>query len=186
VPFNRFQFSHILYIASPCAVSFLNAIFQELGRSQANTAPITGKFLVGSVPCLLRFKFENDYSWFREKVVSYKVTVTPPSRDTLSAGRRRRAKACLSAVGGDLKSAQKRLNGASLQKAEVETELEALEKRLVQKKKALAVVVSEEKWLKERVSLRKEQQKLLNERFIEGWEDEKQQHSSSSRKENGK
>ena len=133
---------------------------------------------------MIRFKFENDYSWFREKVISYKVTVTPPSRDTLSAGRRRRAKACLTAVGEDLKSAQKRLNGATAQKHEVQDELEALEKQLEQKKKSLAVVLAEEKWLKERVSLRKEQQQLLNDRLIEGWEDEKHQQQSSA-KENG-
>eukprot|EP00339_Tiarina_fusa_P027496 CAMPEP_0117032838 /NCGR_PEP_ID=MMETSP0472-20121206/23511_1 /TAXON_ID=693140 ORGANISM="Tiarina fusus, Strain LIS" /NCGR_SAMPLE_ID=MMETSP0472 /ASSEMBLY_ACC=CAM_ASM_000603 /LENGTH=315 /DNA_ID=CAMNT_0004741593 /DNA_START=257 /DNA_END=1204 /DNA_ORIENTATION=+ len=167
-------------------------VVKEPGRSQASTAPITGKFLVGSVPCLLRFKFENDYSWFREKVISYKVTVTPPSRDTLSAGRRRRAKACLTAVGEDLKSAQKRLTGASVQKSEVESELEALERQLEQKKKSMAVVVAEEKWLKERVSLRKEQQRLLNDRLIEGWADEKPEQqqqsstSSSSIKANGK
>ena len=110
----------------------------------------------------------------REKIVSYKVTVTPPSRETLGAGRRRRAKACLNAVEEDLKSASKRLSSAGEQRRTTEEEIEALEKELESKKKSLQVVVTEEKWLKERVSLRKQQKKLLNARLIDGWEDEKQ------------
>ena len=90
----------------------------------------------------------------------------------------------MTAVGEDLKSAQKRLNGATAQKHEGQDELEALEKQLEQKKKSLAVVLAEEKWLKERVSLRKEQQQLLNDRLIEGWEDEKHQQQPTA-KENG-
>ena len=145
---------------------------QEQNRTEASTAPVTGKFLVGSVPCLIRFGFDNSFSWMREKVISYKVTVTPPSAETLGAGRRRRAKACLAAVSEDLKSAQKRLNGATSQKHETQDEVEALERQLEQKKKSLAAVVAEEKWLKERVGLRSEQLQLLNQRLEGGWSDE--------------
>ena len=137
---------------------------------------------------MIKFQFENDYSWFREKVISYKVTVTPPSRETLSSGRRRRAKACLAAVTEDMKSAQKRLQGATSQKGDLQEELEALARQLEQKKKSLAAVVGEEKWLKVRVSLRKEQSQLLNSRLVDGWIDEKTSKSSSSSnstKENG-
>jgi chromosome segregation ATPase len=129
---------------------------------------------VGSVPCLINFYYENEYSWFREKVVSYKVTVTPPSKESLTAGRRRRAKACLKAVDEDLKSAQKRLASASDQRATIEEELEALQKRLEEKQKSLQVIKTEEKWLKERVGLRKEQHGLLQVRLADGWEDDGQ------------
>jgi hypothetical protein len=129
--------------------------------------------LVGSVPCLVRFKFENEYSWFREKVVSYKVTVTPPSRETLEAGRRRRAKACLKAVEEDSKSAAKRLGSACDQRQSMQQKIDVLEKELEQKKKSLQVVATEEKWLNERCQLRTEQKKLLNQRMIHGWDDEK-------------
>ncbi len=40
----------------------------ELSRVDSNVAPITGRFLVLSVPCALVFTFDNEYSWFREKV----------------------------------------------------------------------------------------------------------------------
>ena len=110
----------------------------------------------------------------REKVVSYKVTVTPPSRDSLTAGRRRRAKACLKAVDEDLKSAEKRFESATDQRAVLETEIEALRKQLEEKQKSLQVVKTEEKWLKERVSLRNDQQGLLSARLTEGWEDERE------------
>ena len=102
-------------------------MLQEKSRVDASKdGPITGKFLVGTVPCWIRFKFDNDYSWLREKVISYKVTVTPPSLDTLYAGRRRRAKACLKAVGDDLTSADKRRRAANDQLTLLETELEEL------------------------------------------------------------
>jgi Fic family protein len=131
---------------------------------------------------LIRFQFENDYSWFREKVVSYKVTVTPPSIETLGAGRRRRAKACLKAVQEDSKSATKRWSAAVDQRSSMEREIAQLEKQLEQKQKSLRVVVTEEKWLNERVTLRKEQKKLLEERMVEGWADE----NLSTTKKNGK
>lgn len=131
-----------------------------------------GKFLVGTVPCLLQFKFDNEYSWMREKVVTYKVTITPPSKETLMAGRRRRAEACKRAVDEDLKSADDRLGKAQDQKASLQKELEELKKQLEQKQKSLKVIETEEKWLQDRVALRKDQQKLLQERLDKGWEDE--------------
>jgi septal ring factor EnvC (AmiA/AmiB activator) len=133
---------------------------------------ITGKFLVGSVPCLIRFQFENDFSWVREKVISYKVTVTPPSTETLGAGRRRRAKACLKAVQDDLENVVSRQNAAKDQLTVLETEIEQLQFELEEKKKSLQAVKAEEKWCDERVALRQEEQALLMDRLEKGWEDE--------------
>ena len=141
-------------------------------RGDASRTAITVKFLVGSVPCLIQFSFENDYSWYREKVVSYRITVTPPSLDILKAGRRRRAKACLKAVADDLHSANKRYTSATQQKLAIEKELEVLYQQMEQKKKALAVVEKEEVWLKERVALRNEQSKALTQCLEQGWPDE--------------
>lgn len=142
--------------------------------------PITGKFLVGSVPCWIRFKFENDYSWIREKVVSYKVTVTPPSLDALFAGRRRRANACLKAVTDDSKSADKRRRAAGDQRTVLETEVEELRLELAQKSKSLQAAKDEEKWCTDRLKLRTEQKKLLEDRLENGWEDENKQQQADS------
>lgn len=164
---------------------------QEVDRVEASINPITGKFLVGTVPCLIQFQFQNDYSWFREKVVSYKVTVTPPSKETLGAGRRRRAKACLKAVEDDLVSAQKRFTSATDQVTTLTDEIEKLQMQLDKAKKSLQVVQTEEKWLKERLELRSQQQELLNERLTYGWEDEKEvteeepKKKRTSKKQNG-
>jgi len=147
-------------------------IVQEMSRCDASEVPMLGKFLVGTVPCLLQFKFDNEYSWMREKVVTYKVTITPPSKETLMAGRRRRAEACKRAVEEDLKSADDRLGKAQDQKASLQKELDELKKQLEQKQKSLKVIETEEKWLQERVTLRNDQQKLLQERLDNGWEDE--------------
>ncbi|KAI2513236.1 hypothetical protein MHU86_1274 [Fragilaria crotonensis] len=147
-------------------------IVRESARVDAHIAPVTGKFLVGSVPCLLKFTFDNDYSWFREKQISYRVTVSPPSAEVLLAGRRRRAKACQKAIEDDLTSAQQRLDAASAQKASLENDIAKLEKQLAEKTKSLDVVAKEESWLKSRVDLRLQQQDLLVTRLKSGWEDE--------------
>mmetsp|Transcript_22194 Transcript_22194/g.48302 ORF Transcript_22194/g.48302 Transcript_22194/m.48302 type:complete len:305 (-) Transcript_22194:659-1573(-) len=148
-------------------------IVKEKAFVDANiNGPITGKFLVGSVPCWIRFKFDNDHSWMREKVISYKVTVTPPSLETLYAGRRRRAKACLRAVEVDLTAADKRRKAAGDQLTLLETELEELRREVAQKSKSLQAVRDEEKWCTDRVKLRTEQKNLLGNRIQNGWEDE--------------
>mmetsp|Transcript_419 Transcript_419/g.1075 ORF Transcript_419/g.1075 Transcript_419/m.1075 type:complete len:298 (-) Transcript_419:613-1506(-) len=148
-------------------------IVKETARVEATDGnAITGKFLVGSVPCLVRFNFANDFSWVREKVISYKVTVTPPSTDTLGAGRRRRAKAGLKAVRDDLKNVTSRQVAAKDQLTVLETELEQLMLEVEQKKKSLQAVKDEEKWCDARVALRQEEAALLIERLEKGWEDE--------------
>eukprot|EP00536_Pseudo-nitzschia_multiseries_P012831 jgi/Psemu1/244877/estExt_Genewise1.C_5110005 len=149
-------------------------IVKETARVDASVnGPITGKFLVGSVPCWIRFKFENDYSWMREKVISYKVTVTPPSLETLNAGRRRRAKACLKAVEDDLAAADKRRKAAADQHTLLESELEELRREVAQKSKSLQAVKNEERWCTNRVALRTEQKNLLVGRLRDGWDDDK-------------
>ena len=147
-------------------------ISQELARADAHVAPITGKFLVGSVPCMLVFELDNEYSWLRDKICSYRITVTPPSPEVLMSGRRRRAKACQASVKEDLKSAQQRLEATVQQKALLEREVARLQQELEEKKKSLSVAEREEKWLVTRVALRKEQFELLNKRLTEGWDDE--------------
>ena len=129
---------------------------------------------MGTVPCLINFKFDNSYSYLREKIISYKITITPPSKESLIAGRQRRAKACLKAVDEDKKSAEQRLKAATQQKSTLTTEVERLTKELEEKKKSMAVATKEETWLKERVALRNAQNKLLDDRLTNGWEDEKE------------
>lgn len=145
---------------------------QEHARVDSHLAPITGKFLVGSVPCMLVFSLDNEYSWVRDKICSYRITVTPPSPEVLMSGRRRRAKACQASVTQDLNSAQQRLKATVQQKIALEQEVQKLQEQLEEKKKSFNVAEREEKWLITRVALRKQQQELLQKRLTEGWEDE--------------
>lgn len=94
--------------------------------------------------------------------------------ETLYAGRRRRAKACLKAVGDDLSSADKRRKAANDQLTLLETELEELKLEIAQKAKSLQAVQDESKWCAERVKLRTEQKELLEDRLENGWEDERE------------
>lgn len=121
---------------------------------------------------MLVFSLDNEYSWVREKLVSYRITVTPPSPEVLMSGRRRRAKACQVSVAQDMQSAQQRLKATLQQKDVLEQEVAKLQEQLEEKKKSLNVAEREEKWLVTRVGLRKQQQELLHKRLTEGWEDE--------------
>jgi outer membrane murein-binding lipoprotein Lpp len=166
-------FPHRLFCR--CPPTSLPSLCQETARVDASGGDaITGKFLVGSVPCMISFQFDNDFSWIREKIVSYKVTVTPPSLQTLGAGRRRRAQACLRAIQEDLSGATSRHKQASDQRTVLESELEQLKLEMEQKMKTLQAVKEEEKWCKQRIDLRKEQQAALQDRLDNGWEDEKE------------
>jgi hypothetical protein len=155
---------------------------QEQARISAlEESPLTQKFLVGTVPCLLQFSFDNSYSWLREKVVSYKVTVTPPTIESLQAGRRRRAAACLKAVQDDLEAAETRLRQATVQKLQLLEQVQEQQQVLAETKKAAQVAEKEEAWLKERRELRVEQQKLLVQRLEHGWDDERDMEASAKK-----
>lgn len=147
-------------------------IVKESARADSHQATVTGKFLVGAVPCMLIFSFDNEYSWFREKLLTYRITVSPPAQDVIMAGRRRRAKACHKTVTEDLKSATNRLEKAQSQKASLQKEIDRLQKGMDELKKSFDVAETEEKWLLARVELRQEQERLLQKRLASGWEDE--------------
>lgn len=135
-------------------------------------SPVTQKFLVGTVPCMLNFQFDNSYSWMREKVVSYKITITPPNKDSLKEGRKRRAQACLDRVQEDLDTATERLEKAAISKTKLDEKVAALTKELEETREAAAVATKEEAWLAERKSVRGQQKKLLQQRLAKGWPDE--------------
>jgi len=147
-------------------------IVKEMGRVNSHEKAITGKFLVGSVPCTLIFSFDNGYSWLRQKVITYKILVTPPTKQNISAGRRRRAASALRAVEEDKASAEIRLGKATSQLTEMSEEIDKLEKELAERKKGLDVTKKEKDWLQERVDLRHTQVEMLSKRLNEGWEDE--------------
>lgn len=146
---------------------------KESARVNAHLEPVSGKFLVGSVPCALIFSFDNEYSWFREKKVSYKITVTPPKTENVVKGRRLRAKKALEIVTKDRDEMEKRYENCAKKRSELEEQVKQLEKELVEKKKSLDVVAKEESWLEKRREVRDEQIKLLNQRLKNGWDDEK-------------
>mmetsp|Transcript_2339 Transcript_2339/g.4979 ORF Transcript_2339/g.4979 Transcript_2339/m.4979 type:complete len:284 (-) Transcript_2339:243-1094(-) len=146
---------------------------KESARVDSHLEPVTGKFLVGSVPCALIFSFDNEYSWFREKRVTYKITVTPPLTENVVKGRRLRAKKALEVVIKDNQEMEDRYETATQKRTEVEAEVKKLEKELAEKKKSLDVVTTEETWLEKKRAVRAEQIEMLNTRLEKGWDDEK-------------
>lgn len=147
---------------------------KESARVDSHLEPVSGKFLVGSVPCALIFSFDNEYSWFREKRVTYKITVTPPRTTNIIKGRRLRAKKALEAVTNDKKEIEERYETAVSERSTLEKEVNKLEKEIEEKKKTLSKTAREEEWLEKKRSVRSEQIKMLNQRLKKGWADEKQ------------
>lgn len=146
---------------------------KEPSRVDSHVEPVTGKFLVGSVPCALVFSFDNEYSWFREKRVTYKITVTPPRVEHVVSGRRLRAKKALAVVSKDGQEMDGRYDAAAAKRGELEGEISRLEKELAERRKSLDVVATEEKWLEKRRAVRAKQIKMLKDRLERGWDDEK-------------
>lgn len=147
-------------------------VVKPVERVDANIKPCYGKFLVGTVPCVLIFTFDNEYSWFTEKQISYKVTVTPPSKENVLMGRRRRAKSALKSVEEDNEKASARLETAVKNRETLTAAVAELEQRLAEQKESLEAVIQEEDFLKNRVDLRTTQRDMLQNRLADGWEDE--------------
>jgi hypothetical protein len=139
----------------------------------AADSPLTQKFLVGTLPCLIKFTFSNEYSWVRDKIVSYKITVTPPSGGSLLQSRRARATTCLAMVQDDIKKEMPKLDALREQKLTLSQEVAAMINALEEKKKVLQEASMAEQSLLERTTLRTVQERLLKERLKSGWADEK-------------
>ena len=146
---------------------------KETARVDSHVEPVTGKFLVGSVPCALVFSFSNEYSWFREKRVTYRIVVTPPRTENVVKGRRLRAKKALEVVAADGRDMEERHAAASARRAAARGEVARLEGELAEARKALDEVTAEEEWLGRRRVVRAEQIRSLNHRLENGWDDEK-------------
>ena len=146
---------------------------RESTRVESHLESVTGKFLVGSVPCTLVFSFDNEYSWFREKRVSYTITVTPPKITNVVKGRRLRAKKALEVVKGDISEMEERHDAINQEKTSLEDEIKQMEQELEEKKNALAEFNEEDEFLRKMRHTRTKQIDLLEERLEKGWEDEK-------------
>jgi len=149
-----------------------STIVTELARVDSNLAPIAGRFLVISVPCALVFTFDNDYSWFREKSISYRITITPPDLKHLVHARKVRAEIALHHVLEDKHAAEKRLEKVASKRTSLLEDIELLEKELAEKRKTLHAVTNEEEWLLQRVALRRIQEEEIDKRQKRNWADE--------------
>ena len=99
-------------------------------RVDSHIKSVTGKFLVGTVPCALIFTFDNEYSWFREKKITYQITVRPPTKENIISGRKLRAVKALTVVSEDRVSADERLEVVSEKRQQLVQDVERLEKEL--------------------------------------------------------
>jgi hypothetical protein len=148
-------------------------IVKESMRVNSHLEPITGKFLVGSVPCALIFSFDNEYSWFREKKVSYKITVSPPRMENVIRGRRLRAQKALEVLTREKEEVTTKHQLVASKRSELEAKVAYLTKTLAETQTSLEEIVEKESVLEKKRNVREEQIKLLNLRLEKGWEDER-------------
>jgi len=153
-------------------VNIKSNIYQATARIDSHLNKVTGKFIVGTVPCALNFIFSNEYSMFREKSITYKVTVRNPSKDIIRMGRKYRAQKALKIVSEDKVETTARLEEASKNVSTRKEKIDELKKRLEETEQELEKFEKEEELLKGMLSLRNEQENLLTTRLTCGWGDD--------------
>jgi hypothetical protein len=72
-----------------------------------------------------------------------------------------------------ISQASSNLRAAMDQRTKMESELLQLKQQLEEKQKLLQLAMNEEQYCKNRIALREEQKRILNERLRNGWDDEK-------------
>jgi hypothetical protein len=80
-----------------------------------------------------------------------------------------------------MSQANAQLRAAMEQRTNLENELVQLKQRLEEKQRLLQAAMNEEQFCKQRVALREEQKRILNDRLQNGWPDEKQQQQQGRR-----
>ena len=78
-------------------------------------------------------------------IVSYRIKVTPPSKDLLLEGRRRRAKACLTIIDDELKILKKDLHMKEKYVSGTVDDIAALQKEIEEKAKTIDAIWDEER-----------------------------------------
>ena len=83
---------------------------QPLTRVDSHESPVSGSFLVTEAPSVAVIVWDNNYSWFRSKTLSYSVTIKPPSQDIVQAKYISTCNTSLSNASIDHRSAESRLS----------------------------------------------------------------------------
>lgn len=65
--------------------------------------PLTQKVLIRKVPCVINFLFDNEFSWFYEKKISYQITVKPPNVKKFVKERNRKVEVYLALLDKEFK-----------------------------------------------------------------------------------
>jgi hypothetical protein len=116
-------------------------------------------------PCTLLLVFQNHYSWFNTKLLSYSVTVRPPSKGSILEKHRLAMTSALEGVEQDLKSAEVRLSRVQDTSKLVITEISRLQSLINEKQGSLNIAAAEEKHLLERVGFRRKQVEGIRDRM---------------------
>jgi len=159
-----------LYIQPPGASQNKNAGTEEdvelleITRVKSDIDPITGTITIPS-PCTLLFYWDNHYSWFRAKRLSYSVSILPPTEDVVQKMRTDRLNEVLGDVMKDKEKTSARLEKISEAREILNKKVIDLENQLRDAKSHLAVARKEEQSLTEKIEMRKKQADGLKNRL---------------------
>ena len=134
-------------------------------RVDSHLEPITGSFIVPNAPCVVLLCWENHYSWFKSKTLSYSVTVKPPSVSQTLAGKKQRVSIAMDNVSVDKNSAEVRLMKVLKHRQDATERLKALKDELRATELSLVNSVAEEKAVRDRLEFRGRQEQGLQERL---------------------
>mmetsp|Transcript_11115 Transcript_11115/g.22542 ORF Transcript_11115/g.22542 Transcript_11115/m.22542 type:complete len:249 (+) Transcript_11115:82-828(+) len=136
-----------------------------LERVDSNVEPVTGSFLVTEAPCVAVLVWDNNHSWLRSKVLSYSVTVKPPSEEILRKKYLTQLNTSLSNASIDKRQAESRLAKVMASKSEAEATVAKLKQELSNVIAGLGQIEKEETYLRDRMAFRGKQIEGLESRL---------------------
>jgi len=137
----------------------------EITRVASDKDPITGTITIPAA-CTLLFYFDNHYSWFKAKKLSYSVSLLPPSEEQIKKLRGERFKDIRSKFVADKEKGEARLTALTDATGKLTKKVEELSRQLKEASTHLAVTTKEEKALNDKIAIRNAQIKGLDERLV--------------------
>ena len=136
-----------------------------IDRVDSHVSPTTGVLNCPPPPCVVSLVFDNHYSWFSDKSLTYHAILVPPSEVVAKRAMSSRLSTIAANASVDVKEATARM-GKSVRTAKtLEVEVEELEEELKRKREALERAKGEEVYLRDRVTFREKQMVGVKERL---------------------
>lgn len=134
-------------------------------RVDSHLSKVSGSFKVIHAPCVAVLAWDNHYSWFSSKELSYAVTVKPPPENVVRSLHQGKVKEALGNARADLRGAKGKMDNVKANRLALSDRVKQLEAELLEINRRLDAKLKEESYLAGRVNFRTMQIKGLEERI---------------------